>query len=417
MGSKRSTKRPSSTAKKVAEKEFDEKTKLTEPETTITSPAISENQASESYGENSSALLLQPPEDPAAPTPKMSKRALKRMRGWEPVIKPPKDLADLPPASAVQTADVVWLDNSRSVTLIPNSSSGVHTRRGAANLAAVSPPASYLVYTRDPLIKMARAGSESVHVVTSIPPGGDPRSILSNVPSVSSLTQRSGETATRGPNVSSSSSCLSRPQEEAKGESGSEGGGETAAGEEEEVEEADNANADASSHSVKSRNEVNMSTSLVENHSSEASTGKQEKNAASKMSGDAMVNAAMPPTRIGGLSAPQAMLPPPYRRNRRLRRKLHITDETPVFFTHSELRDTMPQLFPKAPFSTEEDVLRSMLDWHEDLTLVYTRLLWELAPEEFLKRALQQQQQQDYGSSTRAKTSENLSSSDSLGEG
>ncbi|RNF12267.1 hypothetical protein TraAM80_00415 [Trypanosoma rangeli] len=414
MGSKRSAKRPSSTAKKVAEKESNEKTKLAEPETTTTSPAISENQASESYSENSPALLLQPPEDPAAPTPKMSKRALKRMRGWEPVIKPPKDLADLPPPSAVPTADVIWLDNSRSVTLIPNSSSGVHTRRGAANLAAVSPPASYLVYTRDPLIKMARAGSKSVHVMTSIPPGGDPRSILSSVPSVSSLTQRSGETATRGPNVasssSSSSSCLSKPQEETKDESGSEGGGETAAGEEEEVEEADDA--DASSHSVKSKNEVNMSTSWVENHSSEASASKREKNEALKMSGDVMLNVAMPHTRLGGLSAPQAMLPPPYRRNRRLRRKLHITDETPVFFMHSELRDTMPQLFPKAPFSTEEDVLRSMLDWHEDLTLVYTRLLWELAPDEFLKRVLQQQQQQQQqqgdGCSTKAKTSENL---------
>ncbi|EKF37858.1 hypothetical protein MOQ_001936 [Trypanosoma cruzi marinkellei] len=323
-------------------------------------------------------------------------------------------MAALPASPVVPTADVVWLDNSRRVTLIPNSGSGVHTRRGAANLAAVSPPTSYFVCTRDPLIKLVRAGTQSVHVLTSLPPGGDPCSILSSVPSVGSLTQRSGEAVTRGSNVTSSVSSpsyFSRPREELNGDSEGEGEEETGMGDEEELEEAHGTNTDARTASRRAQpsNTVDASRKSAEYRSTEVDVGKGKKNTASKKTGDATPAVAAPPTRIGVLSPAQAMLPPPYRRIRRLKRKLHITEETPAFAIHSELRNKMPQLFPKAPLSTEEDVLRSTIDWRDDITLMYTRLLWEFAPEEFLKRALQNQPQNENGDTKRPKLTENLS--------
>ncbi|RHW72009.1 hypothetical protein DPX39_060034900 [Trypanosoma brucei equiperdum] len=88
--------------------------------------------------------------------------------------------------------------------------------------------------------------------------------------------------------------------------------------------------------------------------------------------------------RIGTLSASQAMLPPPYRRNRRLKRKLDVTEDSPIFASHAELRDKASHIFARAPFSTDEDVLRSTIDWRDNPTLLYARLLWELAPREFL---------------------------------
>ncbi|RNF22179.1 hypothetical protein TcG_02279 [Trypanosoma cruzi] len=422
MGSRRRAKRPSSAATEVAEKKVDEEANTKEAETTTFSPKVSEHPASESNVEQPPALPLpaaEEPEAPAvAPAPKPSRRALQRLRGWEPVIKPPEGMAALPASPVVPTADVVWLDNSRRVTLIPNSGGGVHTRRGAANLAAVSPPTSYFVCTRDPLIKLVRAGTQSVHVITSLPPGGDPCSILDNVTSASSFTQRSGEAVTRGSNITSSFSslsCFSRPREGLSGDSEGEGGEETGMGDEEELEEANGTNADARAASCRTQpsNKAVASTNSAEYGGTEADVGKGKKNATLKKSGNATpaattAAATAPPTRIGVLSPAQAMLPPPYRRMRRLKRKLHITEETPAFAIHSELRDKMPQLFPKAPFSTEEDVLRSTIDWCDDITLMYTRLLWEFAPDEFLKRALQNQQQHDNEDNKKPKLTENL---------
>ncbi|KEG14661.1 hypothetical protein DQ04_00361230 [Trypanosoma grayi] len=375
MGSKRTSKRaPASTA---TNSKTEEETKIKPQERP--SPSVSEEPKPEFQEDPLPELQQLPPSNAPEPQAQLSKRALKRMRGWEPVIKPPDDTDALPP-SVVPTADVVWLDNTTSVTLIPNSSSGVHTRRGAASLAAVSPPTSYLVYTRDPLIKMGKAGQQNVHVITTLPPGGDPRSLLHTVPSMGSLTQRSSATAAGASNTGSSSSSSLKAQEETKceGESDEERG----------EDDADTGNS-STVHSRSRRRSEAGSSARPRKQSNETESEKRKKSGTAKKADE--TSEATTPTipRAHGLSAAQAMLPPPYRRNRRLKRKLHITDETPVFATHSELRNTVPQIFQKAPFSTEEDVLRSILDWRDDPALVYARLLWEFSPDEFLCRVMQ----------------------------
>ncbi|KAH9580061.1 hypothetical protein LSM04_007243 [Trypanosoma melophagium] len=413
MTSKRSVRRPASSAKATAANKRDEKaiSKLDEKPP----PSDSEQTITTSQGEQTSPFILPSPvitdstnnntdttdnttTNTTTTAPQLSKRALKRMRGWEPVIKPPEN-ADALPAPAAPTADVVWLDNSRSVTLIPNSNSGVHTRRGAANLAALSPPTSYLVYTRDPLIKMGRAGRQNVHVITSLPPGGDPRNLLRDVPSVSSCTQRSTGTGGGGSNNASSSSR--RRDDDMKCDDESEAPDDNNDEEEEQEEEHDVEQTEAGDDNNKNNDageEKESSSATTQSRAQrkvDADLEKTKKSSTTKRSGDPQHQQnnqhqqQQQQQRTGGLSAAQAMLPPPYRRNRRLKRKMHITEETPVFAVHSELRDTMPQIFQKAPFSTEEDVLGSTFDWREDPVLLYTRLLWEFAPEKFLSRVLQ----------------------------
>lgn len=403
MVSKRPARRSSNTPTTAIEKTADCKTEA-EPREKTPSPQVDEPPKGETQEEQLPALLLPSFETTEAPAPQLSKRALKRMRGWEPVIKPLEDV-DATPLCAVPTSSVVWLDNSTKVTLIPNNGGGVHTRRGAATLAAASPPTSYLVYTRDPLIKVTRVGTQNVHVITNLPPGGDPESILRTVSSLSSTTQRNGGTSTRESNAVPSSSVSSsqiisstRIDDVDEGgevmEAGHEEDEEEEDGEEEEEEEGGDANNTSIALGPQQKNEVTVSAKQsVPRRNRRTHAKKKRKRSAAKRADDAAAPTSQ--TRIGVISAAQAMLPPPYRRNRRLKRKMHITEDTAVFATHSELRDRMPQLFPKAPFSTEEDVLRSTLDWQDNVALVYARLLWEFAPNVLLKRAMRQQDDGD----------------------
>ncbi|KAG8341215.1 hypothetical protein ERJ75_000723900 [Trypanosoma vivax] len=397
--------------------------------------------------------------------PKLSKRAVQRMRVWEPVVKQPEGTSTL---SSVPTTDVVWLNETTKVTLIPNTvTGGVCTRRAAASLAAVSPPTSYLVYTRDPLIKLNRVGRKNVHLVTSLTPGDDPRSALSSVPLVQSASQPGAKelwgdqggqddeflaiskdyVKENGDNVSHSDvedtsrdkgehfdnsdevidiaerreyDCdvnVAESVEEADDESDQQvdelmnvetredpsdeemeeenedddeevSEGEAVSGElKEEEPEADNKENTCSDNKTRVRSRRSRHRGLASwlaRRRCRSVRRKRRRRVVEVADGE---QDGRPQCRVGVLSAAQAMLPPPYRRCRRLKRKLSVTNDAQIFLVHSELRDTVPQLFPTAPFSTEEDILRSTIDWNDSPALLYARLLWDTAPHEFLNRA------------------------------
>lgn len=382
MELKRPAKRARTTSKVAGKKAPDGAAEAEGPEETpqlsLSSSKVREEPEDEALGEQSSAQVLPPSQSPPLPeaAPKLSKRALKRMHVWEPVIKPPEDVDGIPPCT-VPRANVVWLDNNTRVTLIPNSNSGVHTRRGAASLAAATAqPTSYLVYTKDPLTRVGRAGDQEVRVITGLLPGEDPRSILRKASLTSFATQRDGGEEGMGADKAD--------------ENDSNADEDGSCGDDDEEKGGPNGVPALSVLSRRTKNARKFPSKEEalsrRNRLADVGSNRKRKCVREKDLDDATEKTQ--PARVAAVSATQAMLPPPYRRNRRLKRKMHITEETPVFAAHSELRDRMPRLFPKAPLSTEEDVLRSTLDWHDNPALVYARLLWEFAPKEFLRRAM-----------------------------
>nr|CCC91031.1 conserved hypothetical protein [Trypanosoma congolense IL3000] len=379
---------------------------------------------------------------------KLSQRAFVGKCGWEPVVKPPDGDSAIPLAAA-PTADVVWLNDTTSVTLIPNNNDGgVRTRRAAASLAVVSPPTSYLVYTRDPLIKVRRTGQKDVHVVSNLTPGGDPRSVLKEVPLTSFSTTggrrvhtRNSAAAEQGENEDnkSDSNTASRIEDGINGESGTapparnntqrhvvkieketvakrvkrevevnedlcDDSGECSDDKEQYTAEDEESNSGAKTNDGEENGNMKNKSSAVNSSRSRRRRGlvgwlsrrrsrfgcEKKRRRPRRKDPDDPDGQETEHHRIGVLSAAQAMLPPPYRRSRRLKRKLDITEDTPIFAVHSELRDKMPHLFAKAPFSTDEDVLRSTIDWRDNPTLLYARMLWGFAPYEFLEHIRKQ---------------------------
>lgn len=80
--------------------------------------------------------------------------------------------------------------------------------------------------------------------------------------------------------------------------------------------------------------------------------------------------------------------PPPVfsrgNKTRRNRRRKHLTAEHALFAQHSRLREnlqTYARLFQEAPLSTDEDVLRSLVEFTDAPAAVYAELLWKYTPE------------------------------------